>query len=191
MILAETVAWTWKRHPALRYGFAVIVVAAAAGLRLLLESAYDVTPPYITFYPATMLVAVMGGGSGPGVFATLLSASYRAVSLIEQRGRIGCLSHRQRTNKIRRLGYAGVSAIHGDVRRSGIGAGEFKDVQQPRTAPLGVADCAPAPLHARHSGLKKCAPVAGALKNGGNSELRKLSKVGKRQLRRTRNPALR
>ena len=57
-----------------RYAFAFLAVAAATSIRYALGRFWGVTPTYITFYPAVMLVAVLAG-VGPGLLATLLSAS--------------------------------------------------------------------------------------------------------------------
>lgn len=57
-----------------RYAFAFLAVVAATAIRYALGRYWDVTPTYITFYPAVMVVAVLAG-FGPGLFATLLSAS--------------------------------------------------------------------------------------------------------------------
>ena len=62
----------WARI-ALRYGAAVMIVAVAAALRFLLERSFGPMSPFITFFPAVLLVASIGGG-GPGILATLLSA---------------------------------------------------------------------------------------------------------------------
>src|SRR6476469_1310342 len=56
----------------LRYGGAVLAVAAAAGLRWQLHDLFGGTLAYITFHPLVALVAMLAGG-GPGVLATVLS----------------------------------------------------------------------------------------------------------------------
>jgi PAS domain S-box-containing protein len=57
-----------------RYGLAVSAVAAAFALNRLANGwAGPGLPPYITFYPAVMLAALLGG-LGPGLAATALSA---------------------------------------------------------------------------------------------------------------------
>jgi PAS domain S-box-containing protein len=64
------------RHPLgllLPYGLAVALTAAAMGLRLVLESRVGHgLPTYITFYPAVMAAALLGG-FGPGVAATVVT----------------------------------------------------------------------------------------------------------------------
>ncbi|MGO9598242.1 MAG: PAS domain S-box protein [Isosphaeraceae bacterium] len=57
---------------ALKYISAAILVAVAAVLRWLGESLGPL-PIFITFYPAVLLAAILGG-SGPGILATVLSA---------------------------------------------------------------------------------------------------------------------
>lgn len=64
----------WLKHRPVRYGFAVLAVALAAVLRYLLAEFLGADLAYITFYPVTLLVAVIGG-FGPGLLATLLSAA--------------------------------------------------------------------------------------------------------------------
>ncbi len=117
MISAETVAGGWRRRPAFRYGFAVATVAAAAGLRQGLETGFHVTPPYITFYPATMLVAV-AGGMGPGIIAALLSACFAGIFLIEPRGQFSIASPSDTAGLIVFL-FMGIliSAMAGALRR--------------------------------------------------------------------------
>jgi PAS domain S-box-containing protein len=83
----------WRRSRLLRYGFAVLIVAGAAALRHALETRYGPLPPYILFYPSVMLVAIVGNAT-PGIFATVLSAAYAAVFLLQPAGqmRIGNVS---------------------------------------------------------------------------------------------------
>jgi PAS domain S-box-containing protein len=57
-----------------RYAFAFVAVVAATSIRYTLGRYWGVTPTYITFYPTVMFVAVLAG-LGPGLLATLLSAS--------------------------------------------------------------------------------------------------------------------
>src|SRR5690242_16957944 len=87
MMLTVAVQGVRKRLQKCRYRLAVAIVACAAALRLFLEARYGVTPPYITFYPATMLAAVLGG-AGPGFLATMASAAFVAVFLLAPRGQI-------------------------------------------------------------------------------------------------------
>jgi diguanylate cyclase (GGDEF)-like protein len=65
----------FKLHGLLpRYGFAVLAVAAATALRYWLGQSLGVTPTYITYFPAVMLVAYVSR-VGPGAVAVLLSAA--------------------------------------------------------------------------------------------------------------------
>jgi len=80
--LSGTVQDAWKRVWKYRYSLAVAIVALAAMLRLFLAKQYGVMPPYITFYPAVMLVAAFGG-AGPGILATILSAAVVDLTLLE------------------------------------------------------------------------------------------------------------
>ncbi|MGA2261858.1 MAG: PAS domain S-box protein [Acidobacteriota bacterium] len=56
-----------------RYAFAVAAVALAVLLRWWLIQKFGPMPLFITFYPAVLVVASVGGG-GPGIVATILSA---------------------------------------------------------------------------------------------------------------------
>ena len=58
---------------AMRYGSAVGIVAAAVLLRWRLADSFGPLPPFVTLYPAVLLVASIGGG-GPGIVATVLAA---------------------------------------------------------------------------------------------------------------------
>ena len=62
----------WGRV-AVQYAAALLAVAVAAGLRWRLEGSFGALPLFLTFYPAVLLVAIIGGG-GPGTAATVLSA---------------------------------------------------------------------------------------------------------------------
>ncbi len=83
-------AWAWSRDALgremrgrlLRYGFAVLAVAAAAGLRHVLGGIFGSDLAYITFYTAITLVAVVAG-FGPGLLATLLAAAYADYFFLE------------------------------------------------------------------------------------------------------------
>ena len=86
VISINPLAGAWKRNWVVHYGFAVLVVAVAAELRLFLGEHYGVSPTYLTFYPAAMLVAVVGG-LWPGIVATLLSAACADYFLLEPLGR--------------------------------------------------------------------------------------------------------
>ena len=61
----------WARA-ALRYVFALIMVALAILVRQWLINSYASMPLFITFYPTILFVASIAGG-GPGILATLLS----------------------------------------------------------------------------------------------------------------------
>jgi K+-sensing histidine kinase KdpD len=57
-----------------RYGIAAVVVIAALGLRKAMVLYLGIElPPFITFYPAVMFVAMLGG-LWPGLLAAILSA---------------------------------------------------------------------------------------------------------------------
>jgi len=56
-----------------RYGVAVLLIAAALGLRMVLQPLLGVSVPYLQFFPA-ILLAAWYGGFGPGALGTGLSA---------------------------------------------------------------------------------------------------------------------
>ncbi len=60
------------KRPWLRYVAAILLVAAAAGLRIWPLGALELRIPYMTFYPIVMVVAVFWGWR-PGLLATILS----------------------------------------------------------------------------------------------------------------------
>jgi len=60
------------RGGAIRYLAALVVVALAMLTRQHLASAFGPMPPFITFYPAVLLVASVAGG-GPGILTTIIS----------------------------------------------------------------------------------------------------------------------
>jgi PAS domain S-box-containing protein len=93
MKAAAVVQSAWNRHWAYRYGLAVAIFALAAASRLFLEARYGVTPPYLTFYPATMLAAIVCG-PWPGVLTTVLSAAFAEIFLLQPRGQIA-IAHPQ------------------------------------------------------------------------------------------------
>ncbi|HTN54330.1 MAG TPA: PAS domain S-box protein [Anaeromyxobacter sp.] len=66
----------------LAYAFALLATGAAFGLRVALAALLG--PPYLLFYPAVMLVALLFG-FGPGLLATATSAVLSAWSLLPSR----------------------------------------------------------------------------------------------------------
>jgi PAS domain S-box-containing protein len=69
----------------LRYGGAVLAVAAAAGLRRLLHDQLGQQMAFVTFHPLVAVVAMLAGG-GPGVLATVLSVVIADVWIIAPDG---------------------------------------------------------------------------------------------------------
>jgi PAS domain S-box-containing protein len=70
--IPEVTGRKWPKI-AIRYAFAVAMVALATEARWLLERHVGPMPLFLTWYPAVLLVASIAGG-GPGILATLLSA---------------------------------------------------------------------------------------------------------------------
>jgi len=62
----------WLRSGPRCYGFAVLAVAAATAMHFGLDLFGPFQPPFILFYPAIVLVALLAG-VGPGIVATLLA----------------------------------------------------------------------------------------------------------------------
>ncbi len=80
-----------KRSPhtlLLRYALAVLAVAVATVLRYFLGTSMGFTLPYMTFFLAVTLAAVVGG-TGPGIVATLLSAACADYLFLAPMGRFG------------------------------------------------------------------------------------------------------
>ena len=67
------------------YGLAVVLVLAAAMVRVVFDPMLGPRAVYSTFYAAVIIAALMGGG-GPGVLASILSALAVATCFSEQAG---------------------------------------------------------------------------------------------------------
>ena len=79
----------------------------ATGLRLWLEKAFGPMPLFVTWYPGVLLVAMIAGG-GPGIAATLLSATIADYWFIEPFGNLSIL----RTNDAIAMGiFAGTGIL--------------------------------------------------------------------------------
>ncbi len=106
------------RSAPLRYGFALLIVAIATALRYWLGELFGITLFFITYYPATMLVAVVVGG-GPGVSATFLSAACADFFFMEPAGSFEISGRRRRISLalFTAMGLA-VTALAGSMRRS-------------------------------------------------------------------------
>lgn len=70
------------------YGEAVLWVAVAALCRWAIGKWVGQVPPFITFYPAVMAAAIVGG-AGPGVLASILSALAADFFFMEPVGQLG------------------------------------------------------------------------------------------------------
>ena len=77
--------FTDERSRPLRYGGAVLLVVVAAILRNALDRSFGAGSTYVTFYPVTLLAAVLGG-LGPGIVATALSAAAAAYFFLDPPG---------------------------------------------------------------------------------------------------------
>lgn len=67
----------------LPYGWALLAVVAAALLRYSLNVALGFTLPFLFFYPAIMLISLLGG-LGPSLLATAASAALAWYYLLER-----------------------------------------------------------------------------------------------------------
>ena len=76
-----------KRPPWLTFVVAIVIFAAAVALRLVLHDLIGGRTPYVTFFPAVMLAALLGGFNA-GVVVTLLSAMYVMYFLIDPVGQM-------------------------------------------------------------------------------------------------------
>src|ERR1700687_1891645 len=114
--------YTWPRQ----YGFALIAVAAATLSRYGLDVALGFSQPFILFYPAIMLIALLGG-FGPGLFATLLSAVMAAYLFLEPLNSFSVRNSRDRIGLVLFvvMGVA-ISGMGGLFRRRGRRLQEFE-----------------------------------------------------------------
>jgi PAS domain S-box-containing protein len=71
----------------IRYAFASATVACAATIHWFLVSAVGPIPPFLIFYPAVLLVAIVAGGR-PGIVAIILSALFTDYGLIPPIGAV-------------------------------------------------------------------------------------------------------
>jgi len=74
-------------RPRVQYALAVLAVAVAFALREAVSGVSGLGWPYVTFYPAVVLTAVLGG-FGPGLLATFLSALAAALWILPPRWRL-------------------------------------------------------------------------------------------------------
>ena len=74
-----------------RYALAIGIVLIGAGVRLMFLQALGMRAAFITFYPAVMVAALLGG-FGPGLVATLLSAALADYFWIEPVKQFGITS---------------------------------------------------------------------------------------------------
>ena len=68
-----------------RYAFALVMVAAALGLRKLLEPITGTGAPFVVFFAAVTVTAIFAG-PGPGICATLLSVPIGAYTFVVRAG---------------------------------------------------------------------------------------------------------
>ncbi|WP_145138932.1 DUF4118 domain-containing protein [Roseomonas gilardii] len=91
LVLERWVLERWRRRPLLIWGTSLLLVAAGLGLRLALDGV--MTPgsyPLVTFLPAVLIAAMMGG-FWPGMVATVLSSLASWFFLLEPVGRFNTL----------------------------------------------------------------------------------------------------
>ena len=91
LVLERWVLERWRRRPLLIWSTSLLLVAAGLGLRLALDGV--MTPgsyPLVTFLPAVLIAAMMGG-FWPGMVATVLSSLASWFFLLEPAGRFSTL----------------------------------------------------------------------------------------------------
>ncbi|MGO9019543.1 MAG: PAS domain S-box protein [Syntrophobacteraceae bacterium] len=81
--------WDRTNRPVwLRFTVGVLVVVAAAAVRLQFLGVLELHSPFLTFYPA-VAIAALYGGFGPGLLATVVSAALADYFWIEPVGQFG------------------------------------------------------------------------------------------------------
>jgi len=81
---------------AARYSLAVAAVALGFGFRVAMETwGGHALPPYVAFFPAIMVTALLGG-PGPGLFATTLSCLAADIWVLNAGGMMGLASPAER-----------------------------------------------------------------------------------------------
>jgi PAS domain S-box-containing protein len=101
----------------LRYGLAVGAVAVAMGLRQALTAWVGPgLPPYITFYPTVMVVALLGG-FGPGLLATALTGLVVSFWLLPPVGHFAIASPLDRLGLVIFIGMGVFVSVVADLYR--------------------------------------------------------------------------
>jgi PAS domain S-box-containing protein len=101
----------------LRYGLAVGAVAGAMGLRQALTAWVGPgLPPYITFYPMVMVVALLGG-FGPGLLATALTGLVVSFWLLPPAGHFTIASPLDRLGLVIFIGMGVFMSVVADLYR--------------------------------------------------------------------------
>jgi PAS domain S-box-containing protein len=101
----------------LRYGGAVAGVGLGYGLRLLVEWSSDgMLPPYVTFFPLVILVALLAG-LGPGLLATGLTMFLVTTEVLEPTGQPSILTLADRIGLILFAGTSIVISVIAEVLR--------------------------------------------------------------------------
>ena len=81
--------WSRTSRPALLpYVAAILIVLAAAAVRVVFWGAFGTCAPFVTFYPAVMTAALVGGFAA-GMLATDLSALLASLLLLKPAGSLG------------------------------------------------------------------------------------------------------
>jgi PAS domain S-box-containing protein len=77
-----------SRSALLPYLAAILIVLAAAAVRVVFRGAFGTRAPFVTFYPAVMIAALLGGFS-VGILVTALSAILASLLFFEPVGSLG------------------------------------------------------------------------------------------------------
>ena len=98
------------------YGWALLAVVAAALLRYSLNVALGFTLPFLFFYPAIMLISLLGG-LGPSLLATAASAALAWYYLLEPRNSFAVLNRRDLVGLLVFTGMGVLMSVAGDLFR--------------------------------------------------------------------------
>ena len=108
---------SWTRFAA-RYGLAVLSSAAAFGLALTLQHPWVTLSPFFLFYGA-VAISSWFGGTGPGLFATVIGAVAADLYLLDPRGSLG-IAHPEDVARLILFTSVGVliASLNGALHRS-------------------------------------------------------------------------
>jgi hypothetical protein len=135
------------------YGFAVIAVGGACLLRIAFADILGSGIPYVTFYPAVMVSALLCG-FGPGLLATGLSALYVGIWILPPVGQFA-ISGTADAIGLALFGSTGVfiSTVAGLYSRASANAAAYERAQRARPSSPQPAPAAPDPPYSPQAAL--------------------------------------